>query len=106
MTDTKTAPKTMTKNQLKHVISERAGITLGQADLVLKALADVTVLQIQEVGSFTIPDVCKITKHVKPATPEKKMISPFTKEEITVKAKPETNQVKIKPVKHLKDSVL
>jgi hypothetical protein len=58
-------------------------------------------------GEFTIPEVgVKIRRHKKPATKSRKMISPFTGEEITVKAKPARNTVKLTALKGLKESVL
>ena len=41
------------------------------------------------VGTFKLPDLLKIKVVRKPATKARKMISPFTGQEITVAAKPE-----------------
>ncbi|MBI5714360.1 MAG: HU family DNA-binding protein [Chloroflexi bacterium] len=41
----------------------------------------------------------------KPATPEKPGINPFTKQPITVKAKPASTAVRANPVKALKDAI-
>lgn len=98
-------PKPMNKTQLKQMIAESAGITSKQADAVLDAFIATAIDQTNTVGSFAIPGLLKIVKVVKPATPEKEMMSPFTKEMITVKAKPARNVVKIRPLKSLKDSV-
>lgn len=98
-------PKEMTKTQLRQVIAEAAGITGKQADAVLETLVSTVITQVNTIGGFTIPGLVKVTKVVKPATPEKKMISPFTKAEITVKAKPAHNVVKVRPLKSLKDAV-
>jgi nucleoid DNA-binding protein len=41
----------------------------------------------------------------KPATPARKGINPFTKEEVMFKAKPARNVVKVQALKTLKDMV-
>jgi hypothetical protein len=56
-------------------------------------------------GEFTIPDSgVKIRRMKKPATKARKMISPFTGQEITVKAKPARNVIKVTALKGLKES--
>jgi nucleoid DNA-binding protein len=47
----------------------------------------------------------KIKVVKKPATPARKGINPFTKEEVMFKAKPARNVVKVQPLKTLKDMV-
>ena len=56
-------------------------------------------------GVFAIPDLLQIKVVRKPATAERKGISPFTKEEMVIKAKPATNVVKLMPLKRLKAMV-
>lgn len=97
--------KPMTATQIRQAIAERSALSVQQAKMVLESLAALTVEQTNSVGSFTVPGICKITKVQKPAKPERKMISPLTKQEITVKAKPACNVVKARPVKALKDAV-
>ena len=98
-------PKEMTKTQLRQVIAEAAGITGKQAEAVLESLTNTAIAQVNTVGGFTIPGLIKITKVIKAATPEKTMISPFTKAQIIVKAKPAHNVVKVRALKGLKDAV-
>lgn len=97
--------KPMSATQLRQALADAAGITAPQAKLVLDTLSNLTVSEVNETGSFTVPGVCKVVKVHKPAKPEKKMISPLTKQEITVKAKPACNVVKVRPVKALKDAI-
>lgn len=97
--------KPMNATQIRQRISEIVGISNQQTKDVLEALASVAIEQTNTVGSFTIPGLCKITKYHKPARAERKMISPLTKQEITVKAKPAYNVVKVKPIKALKEAV-
>ena len=49
---------------------------------------------------FSLPGLLKMSVQRKPATKARKGINPFTKEEITIKAKPARNVVKIRPLKN------
>lgn len=98
-------PKAMSVTELRQKLAELAGISTQQAKLTLEVLTNTAIEQANSVGAFTIPGLCKITKVHKPATPEKKMISPLTKQEITVKAKPAHNKVKVRAIKALKDAI-
>jgi nucleoid DNA-binding protein len=98
-------PKPMTKAQLAKMLADSSGVSASQASDILDQLSSIAIEQTNSTGSFTVPGLVKITKSVKAATPEKKMMSPLTKQEITVKAKPARNVVKVKPIKALKDSI-
>lgn len=54
-------------------------------------------------GEFTLPGLCKIKVIKKAATKAKPGVNPFTGEAITIKAKPATKVIKVKPLKKLKD---
>ena len=54
------------------------------------------------VGTFTLPGLLKIKVVRKPATKARKMMSPFTGQEITVAAKPASQAVKVQPLSGLK----
>ncbi len=56
-------------------------------------------------GAFTLPGLFKIKTIRKPATKARKGVNPFTKEEVTFKAKPARTVIKIRPLKKLKDMV-
>ena len=56
-------------------------------------------------GTINISNLLKIKVVRKPATPERKGINPFTKEETVFKAKPAKNVVKLVPLRGLKDLV-
>ena len=101
MTDT----KQMTVAELRQVLADAAGISVAQATSALHKLADVALEQTKSVGVFTVPGVCRVTRVDKPATQAGVKISPFTKKEVEVKAKPAYSVVRVKPVKSLKDAV-
>jgi hypothetical protein len=56
-------------------------------------------------GTFAVPGLLQIKVVRKPAVPEHKGVNPFTKEEMTFKAKPAKNVVKVTALKGLKDLV-
>ncbi len=56
-------------------------------------------------GIFNISNLLKIKVVRKPASPERKGINPFTKEETVFKAKPAKNVVKLVPLRGLKELV-
>lgn len=97
--------KAMSPVQIRQHLAEVAGLSAQQAKLVVDNLSTLAIQQVNSIGVFTIPGLCKITKVHKPAKPERTMISPFTKQEITVKAKPACSVVKVKPIKALKDAI-
>jgi len=97
-----------TKTQIIASISEQTGLSKKEVSGVFGALAGLVDCHMRKKGSgeFTIPEVgVKIRRISKPATKARKMISPFTGEEITVKAKPARNVVKVNALKALKESV-
>ena len=97
--------KALTKAQLKTKLAQETGLTVKQVEVFLDKFSEVAISEINRVGSFTLPDLAKITKKTKPATPEREGKNPFTGEPMVIKAKPERSIVKINAIKHLKDSV-
>lgn len=97
-----------TKTQILDSIASSTGLTRKQVGSVLDSLSDVVEAHVKKnaVGEFTLPGLLKITTVRKPAVKARKGINPFTKEEVTFKAKPATTVVKVRPLKKLKDMVL
>ncbi len=95
----------MTKSEFVNAVAERSGLNKKQAGSVIEAMTDVVSEQLKSAGEVTIPGLIKLSVSVKPATPEREGINPFTKEPTTFKAKPERKVVKARPIKALKDSV-
>lgn len=97
--------KALTKAQLKTTLAAQTGLTVKQVEQFLEKFSETAISEINRVGVFTIPDLAKITKKVKPATEEKEGRNPFTGQPMVVKAKPERSVVKLAALKKLKDSV-
>ena len=54
----------------------------------------IVVEQLKSAGELTLPGLVKLTAVHKPATPEREGVNPFTKQPITIKAKPASTTVK------------
>ncbi|SDJ69556.1 HU family DNA-binding protein [Microbulbifer yueqingensis] len=94
-----------TKTQILNQIAENTDLTRKQVQSVMDELSDVIESHIKKraVGEFTLPGLMKITTVKKPAKKARKGINPFTGEETVFKAKPASIQVKVRPLKKLKE---
>ena len=94
----------MTKSQLLEALSESTGLQRKDVAAVLDQLGVVIERHVKRraVGTFTLPGLLKIKVVRKPATKARKMMSPFTGQEITVAAKPASRAVKVQPLSGLK----
>ena len=99
--------KPMSKTEIYATLAEATGLTKQQVGGLFDELAKLIGKNLGNdgPGSFAIPGLLNIKVVRKPATEERKGINPFTKEEITIKAKPAKNVVKVTALKGLKDSV-
>ncbi|MDF1630360.1 MAG: HU family DNA-binding protein [Alcanivoracaceae bacterium] len=96
----------MSKTQLLTNIAESTQLTRKQVASVLDELNLIIEGHLKKrggVGSFTMPGLFKIVTKHKPAQKARKGIHPITKEPTTFKAKPASVQVKIRPLKKVKD---
>lgn len=96
------------KTQIIAELAEKTGLTRKEVTSVLDELGVLINRHIKKrsAGTFTLPGMFKIVTVKKPARKARKMISPFTGEEIMVKAKPATTVVKVRPLKKLKEMAL
>lgn len=97
--------KAMTKAQMASEISAKTGLTKAQVNDVFAAMADVVHDEVKSGRPVAVPGLVKITVVRKAATPSRPGINPFTKEAITIKAKPARNIVRVRALKGLKDMV-
>lgn len=95
------------KTQILNELAEKTGLSRKEVSSVMDELSNLVNRHVKKraAGSFVLPGLLKIVTVKKPATKSRKMISPFTGEEITVKAKPASIAVKVRPLKRLKDMV-
>ena len=97
-----------TKAQIITAIAAETQMTKKDVAAVFSAMAKLVAGHMTKRGSgeFTIPDVgVKLKRVKKPATKARTMISPFTKQEISVPAKPASDKIRLTGLKALKDTV-
>ncbi|GAA5125486.1 HU family DNA-binding protein [Luteolibacter yonseiensis] len=93
------------KTQILDEIAASTELSRKQVAAVLDGLSTIIESHVTKnaVGEFVLPGLLKISTVRKPATKARKGINPFTKEEVTFKAKPASTVVKVRPLKKLKD---
>src|SRR5687768_183949 len=105
---TATAVRPPSKSEVLATLSDGTGLSKKQISSVIDVLGDMIKKDLGKKGRgvFSIPGLVKLKVIRKPATKARPGINPFTKEAITIKAKPARNVVKAIPLKALKDSVV
>jgi nucleoid DNA-binding protein len=100
-------PKAMNKSQLVAAIAEETELSKKQVGDVLASLDVIIKKQLGKKGPgmFTMPGLFKMTTRRLPAVKARKGIDPFTKQERMFAAKPARTQVRIRPLKAVKDAV-
>jgi nucleoid DNA-binding protein len=97
--------KPATKSEIVAAVAQATDLSRKQVTSVFEALA----CQIKSAvgkkgpGVFALPGLMKIMVVQKPATPARRGINPFTKQEQMFAAKPARKVVKVRPLKALKD---
>ena len=99
--------KVLTKSQIIQAIADAHKEKLARKDVarVLESLTSVGYKEIKKTGIFVLPGFAKFVVVKKPATKARPGINPFTKEAITIAAKPASKKVRARPVKAIKDVV-
>jgi nucleoid DNA-binding protein len=107
MNEQNSARKPMKKTEIMVALSEATGLTKQQVANLLDELGKLIAKNVggDGPGVFAIPGLLQIKAVHKPATPERKGINPFTKQETVFKAKPARSVVKVLPLKGLKAMV-
>ena len=95
--------KSLTKAQMASEIATKTGMSKSQVTSVLEAMTDVISDELKHSRPVTIPGLVKIKIVRKAATAARPGRNPATGEEITIKAKPAKQVVKVRALKSLKD---
>lgn len=101
------APKSITKAEIYSTLAEKTGLGKKDVAKVFSALGDLIAKELGKKGPglFIVPGLLKLKVVRKAATKEKQGINPFTKQPMTIKAKPARNVVKAVPMKALRGLV-
>ncbi len=99
--------KSATKADIYTAIAEKTSLSKKEVSAVFDGLTELVGRELGKKGPglFQIPGLLKLKVVRKPATKAKQGINPFTKEPMTIKAKPARNVIKAVPLKALKDLV-
>jgi len=97
--------KPATKSEILSNIAKATQLSRKQVVSVLEALSGQIKAAVGKKGPgvFALPGLLKIMVIHKPATPQRKGINPFTKQEQIFKAKPARKVIKVRALKALKD---
>jgi nucleoid DNA-binding protein len=103
----KSGPKSATKAEVYAALAEKTGLSKKDVAGVFAAMSDLISKELGKKGPgvFVVPGLLKLKVVRKPATKAKQGVNPFTKEPMTIKAKPARNVVKAVPMKSLKELV-
>lgn len=106
-TATGSSTKPATKGEIYTKLATKTGLSKKQVATVFESLTELIGNELGKKGPglFVVPGLLKLKVVRKPATKAKTGINPFTKEPMTVKAKPARNVVKALPLKSLKEMV-
>jgi nucleoid DNA-binding protein len=100
------AKRARTQSELFAVLSDATGVPRRKVKQILDTLAQVLAADLSKgPGELRLGSIAKFTVKRLPATPERRGLNPFTKEETVFKAKPARKVVKVRPLKGLKSMV-
>ena len=105
----KAGVKPPTKSEIMNNLAEATGLTKKEVAGVLEALTaeiEKNIAKRGSAGMFTIPGLCKIVVKDKPAMPKRQVRNPGTGDMVWAKPRTASKQVKIRPLKGLKDMVV
>ena len=105
----KSGAKPPTKSEILNNLAEATSLSKKEVAGVLEALTaeiEKNIAKRGSAGMFTIPGLCKIVVKDKPALPKREVHNPGTGEMVWAKPRPASKQVKIRPLKGLKDMVV
>jgi nucleoid DNA-binding protein len=99
--------KPATKSEILSNIAESTKLSRKQVASVFDALSGQIKAAVGKKGPgvFALLGLMKVVVIHKPATPERKGINPFNKQEQVFAAKPARKVIKVRPLKALKDMV-
>lgn len=101
----KKVAKPPTKAEIITQIADKTQLTKKDVTAVFDELNGIIKKSLKSHSEFSMPGLMKIKVVKKPATRARLGVNPFTKEEITIKAKPARKAVKVTALKGLKDMV-
>ena len=98
--------KPLSKTEIVNSLAESTGLSRKDVNSLLESMEGLIETSIRKgSGIFNLPGLLKIYVHIKPATKQRVGRNPATGEEITIKARPASKVVKVRPLKKLKEMI-
>ena len=99
--------KAATKAEIYGALADRTGLGKKEIAQLFDALSELIGKELGKKGpgQFVLPGLLKLKVVRKPATKAKQGVNPFTKEPMTIQAKPARNVVRAIPMKSLRELV-
>merc|ERR1711974_239893 len=94
-----------TASEIHQTMGDAAGVKRKDVKSTVEAYMEICAKELKKTGSFKIGQNLKLKLKVKPATPARKGVNPFTKEPCVFKAKPASKAVRALALKKLKEAV-
>jgi DNA-binding protein HU-beta len=95
----------LTQTQLVAAVAERSELSKADAKRALTALDEIVLAEIGNAEKVRIGTLVQLTVRLKPATKARKGRNPATGEEITIKAKPASVDVRARPLAKVKEAL-
>merc|ERR1712185_511715 len=86
-------------------VAESTGLKPKDVKGAVEGLLSLAAAQVKKNGAFKVGGMLNLKLKVKPATPARRGVNPFTKEPCVFKAKPASKTVKVYPMKKLKEAI-
>merc|ERR1711898_54542 len=101
----KKSGSTMTAAGAYSAVAESLGLKPKEVKGAIEGVVGLAAQQLKKNGKFKLGTFINLKLKVKPATPARKGVNPFTKEPCVFKAKPASKTVKAIAMKKLKEMV-
>jgi DNA-binding protein HU-beta len=95
----------LTQSQFVAAVAERADMTKADAKRALDALDEVVLAELGNAQKVRIGGLVQLTVRLKPAQKARKGRNPATGEEITIKPKPASVDLRARPLTRAKSSL-
>ena len=86
-------------------VAETVGLKPKEVKAALEGVMAVGAEELKKTGAFKFAGMLNLKLKVKPATPARKGVNPFTKEACVFKAKPASKTVRVLPLAKLKQAI-
>merc|ERR1712046_245433 len=99
------AGSAMTASGAYSSVAESTGLKPKDVKGAVEGVMALAASEVKKNGAFKVGGMLNLKLKVKPATPARKGVNPFTKEPCVFKARPASKTVKVYPMKKLEEAI-